>query len=161
MKLSIMLVTMLLPVTAMGVETSGCKLIGHATGDLSIKNVCWEDVERCAPSDWTADDCAAVLKKCEARVIEQNAAIEENCVLMRCLATDDLRAYKNAGKTMGFKDGNIVYSDGTPVVIGDLTADTENVYLYYRCEEQVLLGTPSWYVFGPDADGFNMHRIED
>lgn len=80
---------------------------------------------------------------------------------MRCPATDDLRAYKNADKTMGFKDGNIVYSDGTPVVIGDLTADTENVYLYYRCEEQVLPGTPSWYVFGPDTDGFNMHRIED
>lgn len=77
MKLPIILVTMLLPVTAMGVDTSGCELIGHVTGDLSVKNVCWEDVERCVPSNWTADDCAVARTECEARVTSQNAAIEK------------------------------------------------------------------------------------
>lgn len=161
MKLSIVLLGIVLPIAAMAVDTSNCELIGHATGDLSIKNVCWDDVERCAPSEWTANDCATARTECEARVAERNATIEENCILMRCSATDELRVYKNADKTMGFKDGSIIYSDGTPVVIDDLIADTENVYLYYRCAEQILLGAPSWYVFGPDVDGFNMHHIAE
>lgn len=162
MKLPIMLLGMLFPITAMALDTSNCEQIGHVAANLTIENVCWQETERCAPSEWTADDCAAQRTECDTRVTEHNAAMEKNCILMRCPVTDELRAYKNGDKTMGFQDGHMVYSDGTSVVINDLVSDEENVYLYYRCAEEILPGAPSWYAFGPNSEGkFNMHHIQE
>ena len=162
MNLPIMLIGVLFPIMAMALDISGCEQIGHARGNITIENVCWQQSELCAPSEWLADDCATKRTECDARVASQNDAIEKNSVLMRCPATDELRAYKNGDKTMGFQDGHIVYSDGTSVVINDLVSDEGNVYLYYHCAEEILPGAPSWYAFGPSSEGkSNMHRIKE
>lgn len=161
MKLPILFGLMLMPVAAMAIDTSDCEQIGYARGDLTIENVCWQQSEQCEPSGWTADDCATARTECEARTASQNDAIEKNCVLMRCPVTDELREYKNADKTIGFPDGALAYSDGTPVVMDELAADEDNVYLFYRCKEKIMLGAPSWYAIGPRNEKLNMARIQD
>lgn len=157
MKLPIIFTVMLFPFATFAADMSDCVQIGYLPGSVKKCTMYSECIADHADEPSRCNGLPKTDAECSEKIARQNAESAANDILMKCPATPDRMADKNAVKDIA-ASGNFVTMDGADINLDDLIADTEFVY-YTRLSSPLNLffargDKDVWYAIGPrDSDG--------